>query len=153
MVVPIYNSLVTLNARAMNCELADMHPTSTHIELFCSVYFENVDPFIKILHKSCFLSDLAPYLQGHLDHSARFEALLLAVYGLAAMSMSDRDIISHFPGEIKLMSMNRFQTSTEISLASSHFLQSHSLLSLQAFLLYLVRLLRQHTALTGDIQT
>ena len=124
----------------MDINLGNMHPTRVQADLLCTIYFRNVDPFVKLVHKPRFILDLEQFWQGLLDHSARFEALLFAIYGLAIMSISHEYINTHFSGETRLNLLSRFQMATEVALTRSNFLRSHSLVTLQAFLLYLVRL-------------
>ena len=124
----------------MDINLGNMHPTRLQADLLCNIYFRNSDPFIKLVHKTRFIFDLEQFRQGVLDHSARFEALLFAIYGLATMSMSHEYITTHFSGETRINLLSRFQMATELALTRLNFLRSHTLVTLQAFLLYLVRL-------------
>ena len=128
------------STESMDISLGNMHPTKPQAELLCNIYFRNVDPFIKLVHKTHFIFSLEQFWQGDLDHSARFEALLFAIYGLAAMSISHAYTTTHFPGETKSNLLNKFQMATELALTRSNFLRSHSLVTLQTFLLYIVRL-------------
>ena len=124
----------------MDINLGNMHATRLQADLLCNIYFRNIDPFIKLVHKTRFISDLEQFWQGLLDHSARFEALLFAIYGLATMSMSHEYITTHFSGETRINLLSRFQMATELALTRLNFLRSHTLVTLQAFLLHLVRL-------------
>ena len=131
--------LLLPSTQSMGISLGNMHPTKLQADLLCNVYFRTVDPFIKLVHKTHFFFDLDQFWQGVLDHSARFEALLFAIYGLATMSISHEYIATHFPGETKINLLHKFQMATELALTRSNFLRSHSLVTLQTFLLYLVR--------------
>ena len=124
----------------MDINLENMHPARLQADLLCNIYFRNVDPFIKLVHKTRFIFDLEQFWQGVLKHSVRFEALLFAIYGLATMSISHKHVTKHFPGETRINLLSRFQMATEVALTRSNFLRSHCLVTLQAFLLHLVRI-------------
>ena len=124
----------------MGINLGNMHPTRLQADLLCSIYVRNVDPFVKLVHKTRFIRDLEQFWLGFWDHSARFKALLFAIYGLATMSISQEYIKRHFPGVTRIDLLSRFQIATEVALTRSNFQRSDSLVTLQAFLLYLVRL-------------
>ena len=128
-----------LSTQSMDINLVNMHPTRIQADLLCNIYFRNVDPFVKLVHKTRFVFDPEQFWQGVLDHSAPFEAFLFAIYGLATMSISHEYITTHFSGETRINLLSRFQKATELALMTSNFLRSHSLVTLQAFLLYLVR--------------
>ena len=128
------------STQTMDINLENMHPARLQADLLCKIYFRNVDPFIKLMHKTRFIFDVEQFWQGVLEYSAGFEALLFAIYGLATMSISHEHITTHFPGETRINLLSRFQMATEVALTRSNFLRSHCLVTLQAFLLYLVRL-------------
>lgn len=117
-----------------------MHPTRLQANLLCNIYLRNIDPFFKLVHKARFISDLEQFWQGGLDLNSRFEALLFAIYSLATMSMTDEYINTHFLGETRIDLLNKFQMAGGLALTRSNFLGSHSLVTLQAFLLHIVRL-------------
>ena len=108
--------------------------------MLCNIYFRNIDPFFKLVHKARFISDLERFWQGVLDHSARFEALLFAIYSLATISVTHEYIATHFPGKTRVELLNKFRMATEFASARSNFLRSQSIVTLQAFLLHIVRL-------------
>ena len=127
------------STQSMDINLGNMHPTRLQADLLCNIYFRNIDPFVKLVYKTRFIFDLEQFWRGVLDHSARFEALLFAIYGLATMSLSHEYIIAQFSVDTRINLLSMFQMATELALTRLNFLRSHTLVTLQAFLLYLVR--------------
>ena len=126
--------------QSKDSDLGNMHPTRLQANVLCNIHFRNIDLFLKLVHKARFISDLERFWQGVLDYSTRFEALLFAIYILATMSMTHEYIITHFPRETRIGLLNKFPIATEFALTRSNFLRRHTLLTLQAFLLHIVRL-------------
>ena len=124
--------------QSKDSDLGNMHPTGLQASVLCDIHFRTIDPFLKLVHKARFISDLERFWQGVLDYSARFEALLFAIYILATMSMTHEYITAHLPGETRIGLLNKFQIATEFALTRSNFLPRHTLVTLQAFLLHIV---------------
>ena len=117
------------------CILQDFRPIC-----FVISTFELSTPFFKLVHRARFISDLERFGQGVLDHSARFEVLLFAIYSLATMSMTHKYTATQFPGGARVELLNKFRMATEFALTRSNFLRSQSIVTFQAFLLHIVRL-------------
>ena len=118
--------------------VTDMYPQRTHADLLHSLFFKNIDPFIKLLHQPRFYYDLSQYRRGTIDHSADFEALLFAMYYLTLISLDNDFVYANLGGESKEALMERYKQATQQALAKCGFIQRPNLMSLQAYLLYLV---------------
>ena len=121
-------------------DLVDVQTTSKQADTLYNLYFKNIDPFIKLLHGPRFFHDLAQFRRGTLNHSIQFEALLLAMCYITVMSLDDNYVAATYAAETRATLLDKYHIATEQALARSSFIQGHSLMSLQAFLLYLVSL-------------
>jgi len=116
-------------------------PSRPQADLLCSLYFKNIDPFLKLLHRPRFFYDLSQFRRGVLNHSVQFEALLSTMFYLTLISLSEEYVCTNFESESKAKMMDNFRKLAEKTLVRSGFMQSHSLVSFQAYLLYLVSLI------------
>lgn len=97
-----------------------------------------MDPLVKVLHKplaEARIVEWTEYATGGIDKS--FEALLFAVYFASITSMSSEDCQSTF-GQDKDVLLNRYRFAVQQGLARANFLNSRTIMTLQAFLIYLV---------------
>ena len=118
------------------------YPSDCHRSVLFHVYFANVDPLCRVLHRPT----ATAYLSGSaelLNHSTRrfkftsLEAITFAMYLAAVTSMSSQDCMTHFSEEKDVL-LTRYKRSTETALAQADFLNSMEIITLQAFTLYIV---------------
>lgn len=99
-------------------------------------YVENVDPLTKIIH----VPTLQPAVEeaaSNPDHIPRaFEALLLAIFGAAIMSMSDEEC-RRVIGKPRAVSRKHYARVTEAALARARVLETTRLHALQALTIHL----------------
>lgn len=127
-------------------DLAMSHPSALHHSILFQIYFANVDPVFKVVHKPTsdkFSSKAAELLD---PSSRRFkfgslEAVAFAMYFAAVTSLSPEDCMRHF-GEQRDVLVTRYRRSTERALAMADCLSSMELVTLQAFAIYTVSNLR-----------
>lgn len=118
-------------------DLSALHPPQARGELLVQTYFDNIDPFVRVLHKPRFTLELGQFQRQNLPNPGLFECLLFAVYSMALVSLKTEDTIRLF-GEDRPTMVARYRFATEQALARAQFLQSHEILPFQAFLLYIV---------------
>ena len=115
------------------------HPSTIHVFQIWQVYIDNINPLLKITH--------VPTVQGRiieatsqLDKAPRnVEALMFAIYLMAITSLEDTDVQRMF-GEPKKELLGRYFSALQQALLNVGFMRNHDFYSLQAFVLYLVRL-------------
>lgn len=111
-----------------------MCPTPLQMEFYWNIYCERVDPLIKILHK--------PSIQSLLQFDFRTAdkstaALLFAICFSAVTSLTDAEVL-------KNLSLNRteviknYKFAVEQALVNANFLETQEIVTLQAFVLYLM---------------
>lgn len=121
-------------------DLADLHPPPLHIFRLWQVYLDNVNPLVRILH--------APTVQQQiLDASADLgraskntQALMFGVYCMSIASTSKEECNAFFGKDRELL-LAQYHAGARKALTSAGLLGSSDLVVLQAFALYLVRLL------------
>jgi hypothetical protein len=112
-------------------------PPDVEADLLIKIYFENVNPFIRILNKEAFFADLIKFRAGHLTQSNDFNALLFSIYGLAIASLQPTHVLSSFGSEKEWL-LSKYQEAQEFALRQIDFINSNKLSVFQAFLYYLV---------------
>jgi hypothetical protein len=113
------------------------HPQEIEATLLLTVFFDNVDPFVRMLNKDAFFADLALFQKGKLTQSDNFTALLFSVYGLAVLSLEPTSILATFGVERDWL-LNKYQEAQENALQQLDFINSNKLAVFQIFLYYLV---------------
>ena len=122
--------------------LRNLHPSPALIALIWRLFKENVDPLVRMLHKDSFEPQLKEAVQ-NLDQVAKpMEALMFAIYYAVVISLSVEECRTLL-NEDKDTALKKFRFAIEQALARAGFLNTQDLLTMQAFILFLV-CLRRH---------
>ncbi len=115
------------------------HPSHQQAALLFNMYFTNVDPLFKLLHRPTIAALLPETSEGfaRIPDNGALHALFFSIYFAAVTSLSPEQCLQFFGRERDLM-LARFKYSTERALANADFLNSMELMTLQAFVIYLV---------------
>lgn len=119
-------------------DLRDYHPPPMQAFMLWQFFLQNVNPLSKVIH--------APQVQPQvLEASKDFRsvskpavALLFAIYAAAVMSLKDEDCQAHFNSS-KTVLLSRYFSAAQQALAAASFMKSRNILTLQAFVVFLVR--------------
>lgn len=130
------------------------HPPDAHSAVLFRVYFNNVDPVCKILHRptvDTYFSNVAALFE---PSTRRFkfrslEAVTFAVYFAAMNSMSVKECLTYL-GEDKEELSARYKRSTESLLEQADFMNAMEITTLQALTIYIVSVSQTNT-LSGPI--
>lgn len=114
-----------------------MHPSIEESNTICQLFFENVNPFLRILHESAFGQALNQYRRGTFILPREFEALLFSIYLLTINNLRPEVVESIFSTSKDAL-LTRFQQATQTALSNVHFMTSDKIWTLQALLHYLV---------------
>ncbi|KAJ9614712.1 hypothetical protein H2204_014520 [Knufia peltigerae] len=118
-------------------DLRELHPSPSQIFILWEVFKENVDPVVRILHRPT-TKTILMNAASSLDRVSRpAEALLFSIYYGAVVSMTHEQC-RQLLDEDKEMLLKRYRFATEQALARADFLNSSSLMCLQAFAFFLV---------------
>lgn len=122
----------------VNSESLQHPPLLVRQQLF-SIYCENVDPLFKIIHRPTVQSQLEQVgtIVQHDVKEAGTNALLFAIYAAAVMTLPDIYYAS-IANETKSDALSRYIFAVEYSLIKSKYIQSQSIIPMQAFTIYLV---------------
>ncbi|KAL2417642.1 Bikaverin cluster transcription factor bik5 [Exophiala dermatitidis] len=118
-------------------DLHELHPTPSQTFILWEIFKENVDPVVRIVHRPTartMLMNAATHL-GSLSKPA--EALLFSIYFGAVVSLSDEQC-RQLLDEDKDTLIKKYRFATEQALARADFLNSSSLMCLQAFAFFLL---------------
>ncbi|KAI9773754.1 MAG: hypothetical protein M1835_006104 [Candelina submexicana] len=118
-----------------------LHPPPAQIAAFWHLYTENVDPLIKILHRPT-MQKMIYQVKDNLEEIGKGnEALLFAMYFSVVTSLPPHDC-RNMLGEEKDALLSRFRFGVEQALARANLLTSQELVTLQAFVIYLISVRR-----------
>lgn len=118
--------------------LRDFHPPPMQAFMLWQTFLQNVNPLSKVIH--------APLVQPQvLEASKDFDsvpkpavALLFAIYAAAVMSMKEEDCQAQLGGT-KTVMLSRYFSAAQQALAAASFLKSRNIVTLQAFVIFLVQ--------------
>ncbi|KIW19358.1 hypothetical protein PV08_03653 [Exophiala spinifera] len=122
---------------SIKLDLRELHPSPSQIFILWEVFKENVDPVVRMLHRPTARTILMNAASS-LDRVSRpAEALLFSIYYGAVVSMTHEQC-RQLLDEDKELLLKRYRFATEQALARADFLNSSSLMCLQAFAFFLV---------------
>ena len=119
--------------------LAASHPSPSQVLLYWKLYIENCECVLKVLHVP---TTSIVVEQAQVDPnglSKGNEALLFAIYYAATTSLSPDDTYTNFGTDREVL-LSRYESAVQRALVNAGLLNTQDLTVLQAFVLYLVRL-------------
>ncbi|TKA66334.1 hypothetical protein B0A55_10575 [Friedmanniomyces simplex] len=130
---------------SQNVDMLALHPLPSQIAAYWDIFKDRVDPLVKVLH----VPTIEPTVlrsASHLSNLSRgFEALLFAIYYGAVTSLTAQDCRAKL-NEDKQILLSRYRFAFEQSLARANFLTTEEIVVLQAFVIFLICLRRNHDA-------
>lgn len=128
-----------LMAGNASSSLDDLHPEPAQVVRLWQIYLERVNPLTKIIH----VPTLQPFVIEAAGASSgiplNVESLLFAIYAMAVVSL-DEDECIQLLGIEREEAIKKFSAGVRIALMKLGFLTSYDLVTLQALVIYLVRL-------------
>jgi hypothetical protein len=118
-------------------DLPSLHPTFPTLKRMWDIYTDRVDPLMKILHLPTFWSVLTNALQNPQDISKGVKALIFAFYYAVTSSCED-DECRAILGERQAIISARYRLAARQALIHAGFLKTTSLVTLQAYTIFLV---------------
>ena len=127
-----------LGMTASPSQTAKLHPNPDHILKLWQIFIANVNPMMKIIHVPTIQHAIEDAITD-IEHIPRsLEALMLAIYCAAILSMRDGECRATF-GESRTILKARYQLGVRRALTRAHFMSSADIYILQALVTYLVR--------------
>lgn len=118
-------------------DLRELHPSPSQIFILWEVFKENVDPVVRIIHRPTARTILMNAASSLDRVSKPAEALLFAIYFGAVVSLTHEQC-QQLLDEDKDVLLKKYRFATEQALARADFLNSSSLMCLQALSCYLI---------------
>ncbi|KAJ5374022.1 Transcription factor [Penicillium concentricum] len=122
--------------------LREFHPPMFKVSILWDKYRENVAPLITIVHRPTAKNLFAEAARNPDTLDKNSEALVFAMYLCSIVSMKPDECLSQF-GEDRHIAVKRYRFATEQALAKAGFLNTQSLVLLQAAVLFLVCVRRE----------
>lgn len=116
-----------------------LHPPSIHILQLWQIYIDNINPLLKMTHVPSIQSKVIEATSRLHEAPKNIEALMFAIYVICINSLEDGEVQRTF-GETKQELLARFFPALQQALVNAGFMRMPDPLTLQAYLLYLVRL-------------
>lgn len=118
-------------------DLREFHPPPMQAFMLWQAFLQNVNPMSKVIH--------APSVQPIIIEASKdletvpkpSVALLFAIYAAAIMSLKEEDCQAQFDAP-KTMLLTRYFSACQQALAAASFMKSRNLVTLQAFVIFLV---------------
>ncbi|KAJ5808022.1 hypothetical protein N7474_009291 [Penicillium riverlandense] len=127
---------------SLSHSLREHHPPLTKVSVLWEAYNENVAPLIVIVHKPTARNLFIEAAQHPETLDKNSEALVFAMYLSAIVSMTPAQCMNQF-GEDREIAVKRYRFAVEQALAKANFLNTQSLVLLQAAVLFLIAVRRE----------
>jgi hypothetical protein len=140
----------------MNANLIDYLPSKNAADLLIAHYFRAVHYMCRCVHRPTFEAQYTLFwsqISTGNEPIPSVQAIIFAAMFSAAISMTDDQVLKRF-GASKNMLIDSLRTGTETSLAKANFLRTTKVDTMQAFIMYIIPLVRSevsrgHSALLG----
>lgn len=123
------------NPLLMQIDPQELYPSRWQATVLWQTYLSRVDPLVKVLHVPSVQSRIFAAINRPESVSAGVRALLFAIYFAATTTLLSDDT----QNEVVFADLQKFKKGMEISLYDSEFLDSPTITSLQAMIIYQVR--------------
>ncbi|RMZ78316.1 hypothetical protein DV737_g3935, partial [Chaetothyriales sp. CBS 132003] len=118
-------------------DLKALHPTPSQIFILWEIFKDNIDPVVRLLHRPT-IKEIFMNAASSVDRISRAaEALLFSLYFGAVVSLTDEQC-RKLLNESRDTLQKKYRFATEQALARADFLNSSSLVCLQAFIFFLI---------------
>lgn len=135
-------SQFVFGSRVTSSNMLTPYPSDEHRNVLCEFYFKNVHPMMAIMHKPTTYLMVQSNSELFDPNTGRYkfkslEASTFSLYLAAVTSMTNEECLKHLDEERDIL-VARYKTATEIALQESDFLNSVEIVTLQAFIVYIV---------------
>ncbi|KAJ5601288.1 hypothetical protein N7510_010822 [Penicillium lagena] len=127
---------------SLSHSLREHHPPLPKVSVLWEAYNENVAPLIVIVHRPTARNLFVEAAQHPETLDKNSEALVFAMYLSAIVSMTPAQCMNKF-GEDREIAVKRYRFAVEQALAKANFLNTQSLVLLQAAVLFLIAVRRE----------
>ncbi|KAF2638808.1 hypothetical protein P280DRAFT_470847 [Massarina eburnea CBS 473.64] len=128
-----------------NVDMLSLHPAVERAREYWSIYKQNVDPLVKVLHIPTFEPVLLDAVQHPESVPKSIEPLMFAIYYGSVTSTMPEDCIAKW-GETRDELLNKYRFGLEQALSRANFLYCDEMIILQAFVVFMILLRRNDDA-------
>ena len=121
-------------------DLGPLRPSLHQCNALCKVFFQSINPFVRVLHQSLFAKELDQYRRGTYIFPQVFEALLFVIYALAINIMRP-DTVKQVFSTSKDNLLSQYHYAAKVSLTKIQFFKTEKINGIAAVIHYVVRLL------------
>ncbi|TVY83486.1 Bikaverin cluster transcription factor bik5 [Lachnellula suecica] len=133
---PNHQSFI-MGYNSSDVNLKNLHPLPSQIPFYWQAFLENVHPLVKLLHAPT-MGKTIKEIQNNLDSLGKStEALMFAIYFATITSMNGNEVQTNF-GVSKEHLIRQYRFGTEQALARAGLLNTNEIVTVQAFVLFLV---------------
>ncbi|KAF8865249.1 hypothetical protein BDZ45DRAFT_796570 [Acephala macrosclerotiorum] len=133
---PDHQSFI-MGYNSSDVNLKSLHPLPSQIPFYWQTFLENVQPLVKIMHTPT-MNKVIKEVQNNLDSlSKSTEALMFSIYFATITSMNANEVMTNF-GVAKETLLKQYRFGVEQALARAGFLNTNEIVTVQAFVLFLV---------------
>ena len=117
--------------------VTEYHPSGIQILQLWQIYLDNVNPLLKLTHTPTLQSQIIEAGANPAKIPKPLEALMFSIYFIAIISMQDEDVQKTF-GEEKSILLSKYHHGCQQALINAGFMRSPDLITLQAYVIFLV---------------
>lgn len=133
---PDHQSFI-MGYNSSDVNLKALHPLPSQIPFYWQTFLENVNPLVKLIHIPT-MNRVIKEVQNNLDSlSKSTEALMFSIYFATITSMHAEEVRINF-GVSKDSLIRQYRFAVEQALARAGFLNTNEIVTVQAFVLFLV---------------
>ncbi|KAE8442876.1 hypothetical protein EG329_002618 [Mollisiaceae sp. DMI_Dod_QoI] len=133
---PDHQSFI-MGYNSSDVNLKGLHPLPSQIPFYWQTFLENVQPLVKIMHTPT-MNKVIKEVQNNLDSLGKStEALMFSIYFATITSMTANEVMTNF-GVPKETLLKQYRFGVEQALARAGFLNTNEIVTVQAFVLFLV---------------
>ncbi|KAF7553755.1 hypothetical protein G7Z17_g3417 [Cylindrodendrum hubeiense] len=136
-VPPIDHHAFILGYRSADVNLAKCYPLPSHVPFLWSVYQENVEPLVKLVHVPSMEELFRSVRRNQSQLTPGQEALVFAIYYAAINSLDAEEVQTNL-GATKEEILTQYRFAVEQALAKANFLHASDFTVIQAFTIFLV---------------
>jgi hypothetical protein len=130
-------SLLGMPSISSSTDIILTNPSLDESNMLLRLFFQSVNPFIRVLHQSLFARELDQYHRGTLIWPKEFEALLFSIYLLTVNSLRT-EVAENVFLESKASLLERYQYAAQVSLTKMNFFKTQTIPGIWAVLHYIV---------------
>lgn len=117
--------------------LRELHPPPMQAFMLWQTFLQNVNPLSKVIHSPLVQPQVLEASKDFDSVSKPAVALLFAIYAAAVMSLKEEDCQAQLNG-CKTALLSRYFSAAQHALAAASFMRSRHIVTLQAFVIFLV---------------